>query len=209
MPVYACASAGPANTRMCRSVWGTVAVVRRTPGLWRLIAAVAAAAPLAGCDLPGFGAPDPKSEEGESIFSLWQGFFIASIFVALLVWGLIIFSIVRYRRRNEEIPSQKPYNVPGEPGEPPEMVLPLGRPVQLELISTDVNHAFWVPDFLSKRDLIPGVENSITVTPTETGSYIGRCAEFCGLDHWQMYFSVRVVPEDEYEAWIDDQQSDG
>src|SRR5918997_3649534 len=268
MPVYACASAGPANTRMCRSVWGTVAVVRRTPGLWRLIAAVAAAAPLAGCDLPGFGAPDPKSEEGESIFSLWQGFFIASIFVALLVWGLIIFSIVRYRRRNEEIPNQKPYNIPveavytiapvlvvaalfgfsvaternatgldpdpaahidvvgfqwswqfvytdeditvtGEPGEPPEMVLPLGRPVQLELISNDVNHAFWVPDFLSKRDLIPGVENSITVTPTETGSYIGRCADFCGLDHWQMYFSVRVVPEDEYEAWIDDQQSDG
>jgi len=250
----------PANT------WGTVALVSRSPGLWRLTAVTIAAVALAGCDLPGFGAPDPKSAEGESIYSLWQGFFVASIFVALLVWGLIVYSIVRFRRRDDRVPSQKPYNIPveivytvapvvavialfgfswaterdvtdlapdpvahidvvgfqwswqfvytdedititGEPGEPPEMVLPLDQPVQLELISTDVNHAFWVPDFLSKRDLIPGVENSITVTPTEVGSYVGRCAEFCGLDHWQMYFAVRVVPRDDYDAWLDEQRS--
>ena len=73
------------------------------------------------------------------------------------------------------------------------MVLPVGETAQLALVSTDVNHSFWVPDFLSKRDLIPGVDNEIDVTPTEEGSYIGRCAEFCGLDHWRMYFYVRVV----------------
>jgi cytochrome c oxidase subunit II len=247
---------------------GTVAPVRRPPGAWRLTAVAAAATIATGCELPGFGAPDPKSTEGESIYSLWQGFFIASIFVALLVWGLIVYSVVRYRRRDDEIPSQKPYNIPvevvyttapvlivavlfgfsvategnvtgldddpavrievvgfqwswqfvypdegiivtGEPGEPPEMVIPLDQPTQLELVSTDVNHAFWVPDFLSKRDLIPGVENAITVTPTEVGSYVGRCAEFCGLDHWRMYFSVRVVPQDEYDAWLDEQRAGG
>ena len=246
---------------------GTVAFVRRPPGAWRPVAAAVAALLASGCDLPGFGAPDPKSTEGESIYSLWQGFFVASIFVAALVWGLIIYSIVRYRRRNDDIPDQKPYNIPvevlyttapvvavaalfgfsvategnvtdlapdpvahievvgfqwswqfvytdedititGEPGEPPEMVIPLGRPVQLELVSNDVNHSFWVPDFLSKRDLIPGVSNEITVTPTETGSYVGRCAEFCGLDHWSMYFSVRVVPEDEFDAWLDEQRDE-
>lgn len=255
--------------------WGTVAVVRRTPGRWRLPAVVVTAAVLTGCDLPGFGAPDPKSTEGESVYSLWQGFFVASIFVGVLVWSLIIFAVVRYRRRDDgEMPSQKPYNIPvevmytvapvlavavlfgfsvvtegeatdldpdpaaeidvigyqwswqfvytdedivitgdpGDPGEPPEMVLPVDQPSNLELISNDVNHSFWVPDFLSKRDLIQGVDNAITVTPTETGSYVGRCAEFCGLDHWRMYFSVRVVSQDDYEAWLDEQraaQADG
>jgi cytochrome c oxidase subunit 2 len=65
-----------------------------------------------------------------------------------------------------------------------------------------------VPDFLSKCDLIPGVDNELDVTPTEEGAYIGRCAEFCGLDHWAMYFSVRVVPRAEYEAWLDEQRAD-
>jgi cytochrome c oxidase subunit II len=86
-------------------------------------------------------------------------------------------------------------------------VLPVDRTSQLRLVTTDVNHAFWVPDFLSKRDLIPGVDNEIDVTPNEVGEYRGRCAEFCGLDHWQMYFSVRVVSQDEYEAWLAEQQA--
>jgi cytochrome c oxidase subunit 2 len=88
------------------------------------------------------------------------------------------------------------------------MVLPVGQPVELRLISDDVNHAFWVPDFLSKRDLIPGVDNQISLTPTETGSYVGRCAEFCGLDHWRMNYTVRVVSEDDYERWLDEQRAD-
>src|SRR5690606_2293541 len=89
--------------------------VRRPPGSGRLVAATGAILLASGCDLPGFGAPDPKSTEGESIYSLWQGFFVASIFVALLVWGLIIYSIVRYRRRDDDtIPNQNPYNIPVE-----------------------------------------------------------------------------------------------
>ena len=79
-------------------------------------------------------------------------------------------------------------------GEPPEMVVRVGQPVVLNLVTTDVAHSFWEPDFLSKRDLIPEVENEITATPTETGSHVGRCAEFCGLDRWRMSHTVRVVP---------------
>jgi cytochrome c oxidase subunit 2 len=243
--------------------------VRRPPGAWRLTTAVAAAALAGGCELPDFGAPDAKSDQGESILSLWQGFFVAAIGVGLLVWGLVIWCILRYRRRHDdEMPNQKAYNIPmeilytvvpivavavlfgfsvateqnvtdldpdpvaridvigfqwswqfvyrdedvvitGEPGRGPEMVVPVGRPVQLRLVSNDVNHSFWVPDFLSKRDLIPGVDNKIDVTPTETGEYVGRCAEFCGLDHWRMNFSVRVVSAEEYEAWLDDRRGEG
>jgi cytochrome c oxidase subunit II len=258
--------AAPARWTTEWSGCATVAAVRRRPGPWRLLATAVAALAAGGCDLPGFGAPDPKAEQGESIFSLWQGFFVTAMGVGLLVWGLLIFVIVRYRRRDDTIPGQNPYNIPieiaytvapillvavlfgfsvaaeddatrvspdpvaridvigfqwswqfaytdediiitGEPGEPPEMVIPVGRPVDLRLVSADVNHSFWVPDFLSKRDLIPGVDNQITVTPTETGSYVGRCAEYCGLDHWLMNYTVRAVPEDEYEAWLDDQRA--
>ncbi|HEX5367481.1 MAG TPA: cytochrome c oxidase subunit II [Acidimicrobiales bacterium] len=235
--------------------------MRRPPRAWRLAVLAAAPVLLAGCELPGFGAPEPKAKQGESIFSLWQGFFLVAMAVGLLVWGLIIYVVVRYRRRDDTIPRQNPYNVPveifytaapvvvvaalfgfsvvaeddatavdpdpvaridvvgfqwswqfsyvdedvtvtGEPGQPPEMVLPVGEPVELRLVSADVNHSFWVPDFLSKRDLIPGVDNEISLTPTETGEYVGRCAEFCGLDHWRMTYTVRVVEPDEYEDWL-------
>ena len=89
------------------------------------------------------------------------------------------------------------------------MVLPVGRTTRLRLVTSDVNHSFWVPRFLSKRDLIPGVRNEIDVTPNTRGSFVGRCAEFCGLDHWRMNFSVRVVSPAEYERWLSDQGTGG
>jgi cytochrome c oxidase subunit 2 len=245
-------------------------LVRLLPRTWRRMAGCAGLALVAGC---GFGAPDPASEEGDRVFSLWQGFFLTALAVGALVWGLLIYVLVRYRRRRTEgetedtVPPQGAYNIPiemiytaapivivavlfgfsvatenrvtavddddaavnvdvigfqwswefrypddditvtGEPGSQPELVLPVDRPAHLQLISTDVAHSFWVPDFLSKRDLIPGVDNEIQVTPTEVGTYVGRCAEFCGLDHWRMNYSVRVVPEDDYETWLTDMQS--
>jgi cytochrome c oxidase subunit 2 len=91
-------------------------------------------------------------------------------------------------------------------GKRPELVLPVGETVQLNLKSADVNHSFWVPRFLSKRDLIPGVRNRINVNVTEPGTFVGRCAEFCGLDHWRMNFAVRAVSKADYQSWLRDQQ---
>jgi len=87
-------------------------------------------------------------------------------------------------------------------GRPPEMVLPVGATVRLKLRSTDVNHSFWVPRFLSKRDLIPGLRNQLDVNVSTPGTFKGRCAEFCGLDHWRMNFDVRAVNASEYRSWI-------
>ena len=98
------------------------------------------------------------------------------------------------------------FTIDATPGELPEMVLPIGEASNLRLVSVDVNHSFWVPNFLSKRDLIPGVDNEITVTPKRAGTFDGRCAEFCGLDHWRMGFKVRLVPMDEYRAWAAQQR---
>lgn len=94
--------------------------------------------------------------------------------------------------------------VTGSPDDPPTMVLPTDRTVRLELVADDVIHSFWVPDFVSKRDLIPGVDNEIDVNLTETGTFVGRCAEFCGLEHWSMSFQVQSVSPDDFDTWLGD-----
>lgn len=231
----------------------------------RLVLAAGAPLLLAACELPSFGAPDPASEQGREIFDLYRAFAAAAVGVGVFVTVLLAYVVIRYRRRSDEAPSQKPYNIPieiaytavpllivvvlfvfsvrtedrvnaqsddpdvvvrvtgfqwswqfdytdgptvtGVPGEEvPELVLPADRTTRLDLLTTDVNHSFWVPRFLNKRDMIPGVDNSIDVTPTEVGTYDGACAEYCGLDHGRMRFTVRVVPPAEFEAWLDAQQ---
>jgi cytochrome c oxidase subunit II len=88
----------------------------------------------------------------------------------------------------------------GVPG--PQIELPVGRTTRVVLASDDVIHSFWVPGFLFKRDAIPGRTNVFDVTPTRIGTYRGECAEFCGLNHAYMTFSVRIVPPATYEAWL-------
>jgi cytochrome c oxidase subunit 2 len=68
--------------------------------------------------------------------------------------------------------------------------------------SPDVIHSFWVPDFLFKRDVIPGRLNTFELTPTRIGTYVGRCAELCGEKHDAMNFEVHVVSENDYQTYI-------
>jgi cytochrome c oxidase subunit II len=86
---------------------------------------------------------------------------------------------------------------------PAEMVVPVGVPVHIELESRDVIHSFFVPDFLFKRDLIPGHPNDFTFTANTLGTFQGQCAEFCGLHHAQMTFTLRVVTMGDYLAWVE------
>lgn len=207
-----------------------------------------------------FGAPRPASEQGEQVLDLWRLMFVLALAIGGLVAGLILWSVVRYRRREAQSPASFQSNVPlelfytavplvivvvlfvvtlrvqddvtavtdrpdvridvtgfqwgwrfaypdhgvtvlGDANRLPTMVLPLGRTTRLRLNSPDVIHAFYVPSFLNKRDVIPGVENRIDVTPTRAGRFGGHCAEFCGLDHGRMNFVVEVVPAAEFEAW--------
>ena len=102
--------------------------------------------------------------------------------------------------------------VSGSPGQPPVMVLPVGEPVHLLLRSRDVIHAFFVPHFLIKRDVIPapeGKENEFEFTVTEAGMYSGQCAEFCGLLHAGMTFSVDARSQEDYQAWLADEKAGG
>lgn len=87
----------------------------------------------------------------------------------------------------------------GEPGEMPTLYLPQGETVRFELVSPDVIHSFWIPAFLFKMDMIPGRTNEFEVTPTKLGTFAGRCAELCGVDHARMLFQVKVVSPEDYD----------
>jgi cytochrome c oxidase subunit 2 len=215
---------------------------------------------LGGCDT-NFGFPDPITSQGEKTLELWRIFFPIAIAVVALIWGLVGWSVIRYRRRSDDVPSQRQtmlkleifytamplvlvgvlfaltirvnneltalkknpdvrvevvgfqwqwqFKYPGQgvttqgtPDHPAELVLPVGRTVQFHLVAADVIHSFWVPEFLEKRDLIPGVENRIQVFVKKPGTWVGRCAEFCGLSHWQMSFTLRAVSVAEYRQWL-------
>ena len=91
----------------------------------------------------------------------------------------------------------------------PTLYLPVNKSVDLELNSRDVIHSFWVPAFLQKRDMIPGKTNYIRFTPTQEGTYDGKCAELCGEYHSEMLFRVKVVSESEFQAHMNKLRQDG
>lgn len=237
---------------------------RTSPARLALVGVALAGAALAGC-----GMPEPITEQGESVRTLWTPTLVAAFVVGSLVWAGAVISVIRYRKRNDTLPPQVGEHIPieiaytvvpiiivavlfvvgmaattqveekvddpdvvvdvegfqwswqftyleedvlvsgdGAGTDGPTLVLPVGQTTRLNLITDDVAHSFWVPEFLTKRDLIPGVDNEIDVTPTETGTYRGRCAEYCGLDHWRMYFQVRIVSAEEFDAWVEENAVD-
>lgn len=97
----------------------------------------------------------------------------------------------------------------GSPNLPAELVLPVGEKIRFELTSPDVIHSFWVPAFLFKMDVIPGKTNVFELTPDKVGTYAGKCAELCGVDHARMLFNVRVVERAEFDQYIADLKARG
>jgi len=223
------------------------------------------------CERPNFGYPDGVTNYSPRLLNLWQGSAIAALVVGGIVWAMILYAVVAFRRRTDVLPRQVRYNLPveilytvvpvvvvasmflytardeskvtrlsahpdvtvdvigfrwnwqfkyidpgtgrtgpnsievtGRPGEPAVLVLPQGRSIRFVETSPDVIHSFWVPEFLFKRDVVPGRINQFELTVTKTGTFIGRCAELCGTDHDRMNFYVKVVPQAEYNKFIAD-----
>ena len=88
-----------------------------------------------------------------------------------------------------------------------EIVVPKDRPVQIQVTSRDVIHGFHAPELGLKQDALPNQVNTIRTVPYEEGTYQGYCSEYCGVSHSQMYFTIEVVSEEEYQDWRDEQQS--
>ncbi len=97
--------------------------------------------------------------------------------------------------------------VVGTPQQPAEILVPTGNLAFL-LTSADVVHAFYVPKFLNKRDTIPGRTTRLDVAVEAPGTFDGECAEFCGLLHHRMPFTIVAVPPDEFQSWLGDMSAE-
>jgi cytochrome c oxidase subunit 2 len=82
-----------------------------------------------------------------------------------------------------------------------EIHVPVGAPIVVLTNSKDVIHSFWAPSITGKRDLIPGYSSAFWFQVDKPGTYHGQCAEFCGLQHAHMGFSVVAEPVDQFQAW--------
>lgn len=83
-----------------------------------------------------------------------------------------------------------------------EIRVPVGRPVTFTLKSSDVIHSFWVPSLGGKVDMIPGRTTRLRLTAEQPGVYRGQCAEYCGVAHALMAFTVTAMPAEEYDDWL-------
>ncbi len=85
-----------------------------------------------------------------------------------------------------------------------ELVVPVGMPVKLKLISVDVLHSVFIPAFRVKEDIIPGREKIMWFIPQKAGVYDLYCAEYCGLQHSYMSSDLRAIPQEEFDKWYTD-----
>jgi cytochrome c oxidase subunit 2 len=115
-----------------------------------------------------------------------------------------------------DYPQYKTTPIVGQPVAPdtpnkPMFEIPVGKRTRFHLVSKDVVHSFWIPSFIFKRDIIPGAKSGqdFELTPTKTGTFEGRCAEFCGVDHSRMLFQVKIVPQAEFDQFIASHKAGG
>jgi cytochrome c oxidase subunit 2 len=83
------------------------------------------------------------------------------------------------------------------------LILPAGQPVDLRLQSLDVIHGFFIPGMRLKQDAIPGMLGHLQFTPATPGDYPILCSQVCGLGHYRMQARLRVVTQDQFNAWLE------
>jgi cytochrome c oxidase subunit 2 len=97
-----------------------------------------------------------------------------------------------------------------------ELIIPTGRDVFVHLRACDgtsdtpttcnVIHSFWVPELSGKKDVVPGQANTLTISADKPGTYLGQCAEYCGLSHANMRFRVIAKSPADFQQWLSQQQ---
>ena len=85
------------------------------------------------------------------------------------------------------------------------LVVPVDRKIRIVTTANDVIHAWMVPSLGVKQDAIPGFVRDTWFRAERTGDFYGQCAELCGKEHAYMPIHVKVVSQDEYSNWVQDQ----
>jgi cytochrome c oxidase subunit 2 len=114
--------------------------------------------------------------------------------------GVSFFSTLSTPREQIENKAAKGEHYLLEVDEP--MVVPVGKKVRVLLTAGDVIHAWWVPELAVKQDAIPGFIRDAWFKSETTGTFRGQCTELCGKDHAFMPIVVKVVTQEEYDAWL-------
>ena len=83
-----------------------------------------------------------------------------------------------------------------------QMVVPVGRDVEVKIQSNDVIHSFWIPAINGKKDAVPGRTHTLIMTADKPGIYQGQCTEYCGLSHGVMRMELKALPKAEYAKWV-------
>ncbi len=87
----------------------------------------------------------------------------------------------------------------------PVLRLPEGRSIELDMRSLDVIHAFFVPEFRTNEDIVPGLVTNVHVTPDRVGTFPLICNELCGLGHSLMRTEAIVMAPHAFDAWLEQQ----
>lgn len=85
----------------------------------------------------------------------------------------------------------------------PNLYVPVGRPIKVNLVSQDVIHGFFLPAFRVKRDVVPGMKNYAWFVASKTGSYDLFCSQYCGTNHSAMITTVEALPAAEFAEWLE------
>jgi len=134
---------------------------------------------------------------------------------ALAVYGWVVLDDLEAKGKDElqvKVTGQQftwSFEYPEEKAKSQELVLPVNRRVHFRINTNDVVHSFWVPEFRLKSDAVPGLTTEYRVTPDRPGRYQVVCAELCGIGHATMRQKVRVVPQDEFDAWVEKKAGGG
>ena len=89
-----------------------------------------------------------------------------------------------------------------------ELVLPSNREVDLRLRAQDVIHGFSIPELRLKQNAVPGQTIHIHFTPTTPGTYAILCTQLCGLGHYRMNATLRILPQSEFATWLAEKQKE-
>jgi len=101
-------------------------------------------------------------------------------------------------------------NVVVTSGAPPHiqpMVIPVGKPISIDLTADDVIHSFYVPTLAGQLNVVPGQMNHMWLQADQVGTYYGQCTELCGAGHANMLLEIKVVNQSDYDSWYQKQKA--
>ena len=151
--------------------------------------------------------------EGSTLLEATWTIIPLAIFLVTFVWGALLY----FRIYDPPANSMNIYIVgkqwmwkaehPGGQHEINALHVPIGRPVQLTMISQDVFHSYSIPDFRVKREVIPGRYTTVWFEATDPGTYHLFCTQYCGTQHSGMIGEVTAMTPDDYDKWTKESTS--